>query len=84
VRRRWLRVALLVGIGALLALVAGPFIGALLILVTDAPLALMNVLAGIVCALATTRLGEKRPPHGEPSWTISQSPSWRLLNWLKT
>jgi hypothetical protein len=52
VHDRWLRVALLVGIGALLALVAGPFIGALLILVTDAPLALMNVLAGIVYALA--------------------------------
>jgi hypothetical protein len=52
VRRRWLRVAVLVGIGALLALLAGPFIGALLILVTDAPLALMNVLAGIVYALA--------------------------------
>lgn len=52
VRRRWLRVALLVGIGAVLALLAGPFIGALLILVTDAPLALMNVLAGIVYALA--------------------------------
>jgi hypothetical protein len=52
VRHRWFRVALLVGIGALLALVTGPFIGALLILVTDAPLALMNVLAGIVYALA--------------------------------
>jgi len=52
VRRRWLRVAALVGVGALLALLAGPFIGALLILVTDAPLALMNVLAGIVYALA--------------------------------
>lgn len=52
VRHRWLRVAMLVGIGALLAFLAGPFIGALLILVTDAPLALMNVLAGIVYALA--------------------------------
>ena len=52
VRRRWLRVAALVGIGALLALLAGPLIGALLILLTDAPLALMNVLAGIVYALA--------------------------------
>jgi hypothetical protein len=52
VRRRWVRVAALVGVGALLALLAGPFIGALLILVTDAPLALMNVLAGIVYALA--------------------------------
>jgi hypothetical protein len=57
VRRRWLRVAVLVGIGALLALLAGPFIGALLILVTDAPLALMNVLAGIVYALAMPFVG---------------------------
>ena len=50
-RGRWLRVASLVGFGALLALVAGPLVGALLILLTDAPLALMNVLAGIVYAL---------------------------------
>jgi hypothetical protein len=52
VRGQWLRVAFLVGIGALLALFAGPFIGALLILITEAPLVLMNVLAGIVYALA--------------------------------
>jgi hypothetical protein len=52
VRRRWLRVASLVGVGALLALAAGPFLGATLILLTDAPLALMNVVAGIVYALA--------------------------------
>ena len=52
VRGRWLRVAFLVGIGALLALFAGPFIGAFLILITEAPLVLMNVLAGIVYALA--------------------------------
>ena len=52
VRRRWLRVASLVGFSALLALVAGPLIGALLILVTDAPLTLMNIVAGIVYALA--------------------------------
>jgi hypothetical protein len=52
VRRRWLRVASLVGFGALLALIAGPLIGALLILVTDAPLTLMNIVAGIVYALA--------------------------------
>jgi hypothetical protein len=52
VRRRWLRVASLVGFGALLALVAGPLIGALLILVTDASLTLLNIFAGIVYALA--------------------------------
>jgi hypothetical protein len=52
VRGRWLHVATLVGAGAALALLAGPFLGALLILVTDAPLALLNVVAGVVYALA--------------------------------
>jgi hypothetical protein len=52
VRRRWLRVATLVGVGAALALFAGPFLGALLILLTDAPLALLNLVAGVVYALA--------------------------------
>jgi hypothetical protein len=79
VRHRWLRVAGLVGVGALLALLAGPFIGALLILLTDAPLALMNVLAGIVYALAmpfvalvTTylyfdaRVRQELPAEGDP------------------
>ena len=51
VRRRWLRVASLVGVGAVLALAAGPLIGALLILVTSAPLALLNIVAGVVYAL---------------------------------
>jgi hypothetical protein len=52
VRRRWFRVASLVGVGVLLALAAGPFLGALLILLTDAPLPLLNVVAGVVYALA--------------------------------
>jgi hypothetical protein len=52
VRGRWLRVASLVGAGAVTALVAGPLLGALLIVLTDAPLALLNVVAGIVYALA--------------------------------
>ena len=52
VRGRWLRVASLVGVGTVLALAAGPFLGALLILLTDAPLALLNVVAGVVYALA--------------------------------
>jgi hypothetical protein len=51
VRGRWLRVASLVGIGALIGLAAGPLIGAILILLTDAPLALLNVVAGVVYAL---------------------------------
>jgi hypothetical protein len=52
VRGRWLRVASLVGVGAGLALVAGPLVGALLILVTDAPLPLLNLVAGVVYAVA--------------------------------
>jgi hypothetical protein len=52
VRHRWLRVASLVGVGAALTLAAGPLLGALLILVTDAPLALLNVVAGLVYAIA--------------------------------
>jgi hypothetical protein len=51
VRGRWLKVASLVGLAASLALAAGPLVGALLIFVTDAPLALLNVVAGIVYAL---------------------------------
>jgi hypothetical protein len=52
VRGHWLRVASLVGVGTVLALAAGPFLGALMILLTDAPPALLNVLAGVVYALA--------------------------------
>jgi hypothetical protein len=52
VRGRWFRVASLVGVGALIALAAGPLLGALLIALTDAPLALLNVVAGVVYALA--------------------------------
>ncbi len=51
VRGRWLRVASLVGVGAALVLVAGPLIGALLIFLTDMPLPLLNVVAGVVYAL---------------------------------
>ena len=49
---RWLRVASLVGVGALLAFAAGPLLGALLILLTDAPPPLLNSVAGVVYALA--------------------------------
>lgn len=52
VRGRWLRVASLVGVGAGLALLAGPLLGGVLILTTDMPLPLLNVVAGIVYALA--------------------------------
>jgi len=51
VRGKWLKVASLVVVGALLAIVAGPLIGVLLILVTDAPFWLVNVVAGVVYVL---------------------------------
>jgi Vacuolar protein sorting-associated protein 62 len=49
---RWLRVASLVVVGAALALAAGPLLGAVLIVLTDAPLPLLNLVAGVVYALA--------------------------------
>ncbi len=52
VQRRWIRVGSLVGVGAALALLAGPLLGAILIFATEAPLALLNVFAGVVYALA--------------------------------
>ena len=52
VRGRWFRVASLVGIGLVLALAIGPLIGALLIIFTQAPFVLLNVVSGIVYALA--------------------------------
>jgi hypothetical protein len=52
VRRRWFHVASLVGVSAAVALASGPLLGALLIILTDAPLALLNIVAGVVYALA--------------------------------
>jgi hypothetical protein len=52
VRGRWLRVASLVGTGSVVVLVAGPLLGVLLVFATDAPLALLNLFAGVVYALA--------------------------------
>jgi hypothetical protein len=52
VRGRWLRVGSLVGLGGLIALAAGPLIGALLIFVSNSSLALLNLVAGIVYAIA--------------------------------
>ena len=52
VRGRWIRVASLVGLGALVALVAGPLLGALLIFVSNSSLALLNLVAGLVYAIA--------------------------------
>ena len=52
VRRRWLRTASLVGLSAVIALGAGPLLGALLIFVVDAPLATINIVAGVVYSAA--------------------------------
>jgi hypothetical protein len=52
VRRRWLKVASLIVAGGALVVVAGPLLGVLLILATDAPFWLVNVIAGIVYAVA--------------------------------
>jgi hypothetical protein len=52
VRRRWFRVASLVGVGVVLVLAAGPLVGAVLIVLTDAPLPLLNLVAGVIYALA--------------------------------
>ena len=48
----WWKVATLIVVGALLAIVAGPFLGALLILVTSVPLVWLNVISGLVYAVA--------------------------------
>jgi hypothetical protein len=52
VRRHWLKVASLVVAGGGLVLVLGPLIGALLILATNAPFWLVNVIAGFIYAVA--------------------------------
>ena len=52
VRHHWLKVAFLVVLATALALLAGPLVGALLILLTSAPFALLNVAAGVVYAVA--------------------------------
>ncbi len=51
-RRRWLKVGSLVGLSAAIALVAGPLLGALLIFVTNMPLAFLNLVAGVVYVLS--------------------------------
>ena len=51
VRGRWLKVASLALVGGALVLAAGPLVGALLIVVTNAPFWILNVVAGVVYAL---------------------------------
>ena len=51
VRHGWLKVGSLTIVGAAAALVAGAFAGALLILVTNAPLPLLDLVAGVIYAV---------------------------------
>jgi hypothetical protein len=51
-RGRWFRVGSLVVLSAAIGLAAGPLLGALLIFTTSAPFVLLNVVAGLVYALA--------------------------------
>jgi hypothetical protein len=57
VRGRWWRTASLVGLSAAISLGAGPLLGALLIFVVDAPLATLNIVAGIVYAAVLPFVG---------------------------
>ena len=57
VRLNWLKVATLAIVGGALALAAGPLLGALLILVTEAPFGLVNIVAGLVYAVAMPFVG---------------------------
>ena len=57
VRARWWRTASLVGLSAVISIGLGPLLGALLIFVVDAPLATINLVAGIVYAAALPFVG---------------------------
>ena len=57
VRRQWLKVGTLVVAAALISIVAGPFIGALLLFVPGAPVELVNMVAGLVYAVAMPFVG---------------------------
>jgi hypothetical protein len=52
VRLQWFKVGTLVVVATALALVTGPFIGALLLLVVDLPFGFVNVLAALLYAVA--------------------------------
>jgi hypothetical protein len=51
VRGQWWKTASLLAVSALLALALGPLVGALLIVLTSAPFAVLNVVAGAVYAI---------------------------------
>jgi MFS family permease len=51
VRRRWLKVSSLIVAGGALAIIVGPLIGVVLILLTNTPFWLVNVVAGLIYAV---------------------------------
>jgi hypothetical protein len=57
VRLQWLKVGTLVVVAAALAIVTGPFLGALLLLLVDLPFALVNVVAALLYAVAMPFVG---------------------------
>ena len=52
VRHEWFKVGSLAVLGAALALIAGPLVGAVLIVVTEIPLGWLNLIAGVVYGIA--------------------------------
>jgi len=87
VRHAWLKVAAVAIVGGALALAAGPLIGALLILLTSAPLPFLNLVAGLVyavtipfVAIATTyvyfdtRVRAELAPEDEPDELPAEIP----------
>ncbi len=57
VRRQWLKVGTIVVVASVLAIVAGPLLGALLILFFDAPFEVVNIVAAFVYAVAMPFVG---------------------------
>jgi ABC-type sulfate transport system permease subunit len=57
VRLQWLKVGTLVVVAAALAIVTGPFLGALLLLFVDLPFAVVNVVAALLYAVAMPFVG---------------------------
>lgn len=57
VSHHWFRVASLVGLSGAITIVLGPLLGGILIFLTAVPLATLNVVAGIVYAIAMPFVG---------------------------
>jgi hypothetical protein len=57
VRPQWLKVGAITLIGTVLALATGPLVGALIIVLTDAPLSLVNAVTGLLGAVTMPFLG---------------------------